>query len=38
MAQMLEPVVKYTKTRMTKANSKKNGKGIWAKVAEASIM
>jgi hypothetical protein len=28
MAQMPEPVVKYTKTRMTRASSKKNGIGI----------
>jgi len=28
MAQMLEPAIKYTKTRMTRANNRKNGKGI----------
>jgi hypothetical protein len=28
MAQMPEPAVKYTKTGMIKASSKKNGKGV----------
>ncbi len=38
MAQMLEPAVKYTKTRMTGASSRKNGKKISAKVGGANIM
>jgi hypothetical protein len=38
MAQMLEPTVKYIEIGMIGASSKKNGKGIWAKIAGASIM
>ncbi len=38
MAQMLEPTVKYTKTKMTGASSRKNGKKILAEVGGANIM
>jgi hypothetical protein len=38
MAQMPKPTVKYTEIGMTWASSRKNGKGIWAKVVAANIM
>jgi hypothetical protein len=35
---MPEPTVKYTKTRMTRASSRKNGKRILAKVVGANYV